>query len=168
MGSLGGMRMKNEIKKRALEIALEKLELERTEAQPEITKSTTQWNPVLLRNISEITVRSAEESIIIRLDQDTGENVGWRYPEKRISSKRIEITKEEALEIAKSEIEIPNDAELEFIKMFNRGGIGHTSIVKWKHLVQGIEVENDYIIVKINPETRDVISVIKNWSEINE
>ena len=105
---------------------------------------------------------------MVRVDQDTGETLGWRYSDTSVASPTIKITKEEALRIAQSEIEIPTDAELESVEMSNRGGIGYTCIVKWKHIVQGIEVENDFIIVKINPETRAVISVMKNWSEINE
>jgi hypothetical protein len=165
---VGWINLSNEINKRSIDVALEKLKLKKTRTPPEIVKRSSQWNPVLLRRISETTVRADERSLMVRLDQDTGETMGWRYTDTAIASQKIKITKEEALRIAKAEIEIPNDAELESVEMFNRGGIGYTCIVKWKHLIQGIEVENDFIMVKINPETRAVISVMKNWSDVNE
>ena len=168
MGAVGWMSLTNEMNKRSIEVALEKLKLKETRTPPEIVRSSSRWNPVLLRRISETTVRADERSVMVRIDQDTGETIGWRYTDTSIASPKIKITKEEALRIAESEIEIPNDAELESVEMFSRGDIGYTCTVKWRHLVQGIEVENDYIMVKINPETREVISAMKNWSEVNE
>lgn len=168
MGAVGEFSLTNNITQKSLEVALEILKIKRTKTPPEIVRSSSRWNPVLLRKISETTVRVDERCVMVRMDQDTGETIGWRYTDTAISSLKIKITKEEALRIAESEIQIPTDAELESVEILSRGDIGYTCIVKWRHLVQGIEVENDYILVKINPETREVISVMKNWSDVNE
>lgn len=168
MGIVGGLILSDEIRKKSMEIALEKLKLKEKRAMPEIVRSSSRWNPVLLRKISETTVRAEGRSVMVRVDEDTGEMIGWRYLDAATASPKIKITKEEALRIAQSEIELPADAELESVEMVSRGGAGYAAIVKWKHMVKGIEVENDYVMVKINPETREVISVTRNWSEVNE
>ena len=162
------MILSEEINKKSIKIALEKLKLRETRTAPEIVGSSSRWNPVLLRKVSETTVRAEGRSVMVRVDEDTGEMIGWRYLDAATASPKIKTTKEEALRIAQSEIELPANAELESVEMINRGGAGYTAIVKWKHMVKGIEVENDYIMVKINPETGEVISVTKNWSEVNE
>jgi hypothetical protein len=160
--------LSDEIREKSMKIALEKLKLKETRAAPEIVRSSSRWNPVLLRKISENTVRAEGRSVMVRVDEDTGEMIGWRYLDAATASPKIKITEEEALTIAQSEIKLPAGAELESVEMVNRGSAGYAAIVKWKHIVKNIEVENDYIMVKINPETREVISVTKIWSEINE
>lgn len=165
---MGGLKTSENLNEKAIKIALERLKMTRTRTPPEILKSRSRWNPVLLRNISEVTVRANDRSVIVRQDIDTGETIGWRYSDTPPSSTQINITKEEALDIALSEIEIPDDAVLDTIDLMGRGNLTHVYVAKWKHLVNGIEVENDYIIVKINPESKEVISVTTNWSEVNE
>jgi hypothetical protein len=160
------MSQKDKIMEKAKEIAIAKLRLAEKRAVPEIREFKSSWSPGLLRKIAEVEVRAAEQSIVARIDEDTGETVGWRYPERTIGGRVIKLTEEEAVRIAKSEIEIPDDAILESVEFVNRGSPGFSCLVKWKHVVNNIPVEGDFVVVKINPETKAVISATKNWSEI--
>jgi uncharacterized membrane protein YkoI len=162
------MKISDELNNKAINIALEKLKIKSTETRPNIVKTSIHWNTKLLRQISETNVRTHKGNISIKHDIDTGELLGWRYNDIKLSSHKIAISKEEALDIAKKEITVPSDAILDSYELINRGGIGYVYAVKWKHNINNIEVDDDYIIVKINPETKEVISVTKNWSEINE
>ena len=167
-GFYGGIKMSSELEKNAIKIALKKLKMETTRAAPDIVRSISRWNPVLLRRISEVSVRADERSIMVRQDVDTGETMGWRYTDALPSSIQIKITKEEAFDIATKEVDVSDDAVLDSIELQNKGSTGYVYLVKWIHMINDIEVENDYIIVKINPETAEVISATKNWSEVNE
>lgn len=165
-GFYGVIKMSTELEKNAIKIALEKLKMDGTRAPPDIVRSSTRWNPVLLRRISEVSVRADERAMMVRQDVDTGETIGWRYTDTQPSSTQVKLTKEEALEIAKEEIDIPSDAVLDSVELQNKGSAGYVYLVKWMHMIDNIEVENDYILVKINPETKEVISATINWSEV--
>jgi hypothetical protein len=104
--------------------------------------------------------------MIARIDEETGEVIGWRYPHRPSGSKAVKLTEEEAIGIAKSEVEVPEDAVFESVEFLDRGAPGLTCFVRWKHVVDDLPVEGDFIVVKINPETKDVISATKNWSVI--
>lgn len=156
------------IEEKAKELALRKLRLEKVRATPEIEEKRSRWVPGLLKKVSEVEMRAAEQSIIVRIDEETGEAVGWRYPDKKIGSEVVKLTKEDAIKIATSEVEIPVDAELDSVELLDRGAPGLTYFVRWKHTIEGIPVEGDFILVKINPETGAVISVTKNWSVVKE
>lgn len=52
------------------------------------------------------------------------------------------------------------------IELLDRGSLGFIYYVKWNHNIDDIPVEGDFLSVKINPETKEVISVTKNWSVI--
>jgi len=160
--------MPNEnLEKKAKEIAIKKFKLEKARIIPEIKeKKKSKWSPGLLKNIVNIEVRAADKSILTRFDEKTEEIIGWRYPNRSISSKVVKITKDEALDIAKSEVEIPNDAVFDTIDLLDRGSAGFIYFVKWNHYIDDIPVEGDFLSVKINPETKEVISVTKNWSVI--
>ena len=54
------MSLSDERNKKLIDVALKKLKLKRTRTPPEVVKSSSQWNPVLLRRISETTVRADE------------------------------------------------------------------------------------------------------------
>lgn len=158
--------MTEKAKEKAIRVALEKLRLEAERVSPEIRRSKTEWNPVLLRKVAEVELRAEERSMLVRMDEDTGETLGWRYQDVDVGSDMVSITKEEALETAEKEVEVPDDAELRKAELLERGSAGYTYTVEWRHVVEGLEVENDFIIVKINPGTGRVVSVTKNWSEV--
>jgi hypothetical protein len=160
------MNKEDKIVRKAKEVATEKLRLKERRIAPEIGETKSRWSPGLLRTISEVEVRAAEQSIAVRIDEETGETIGWRYPDRTIGSRAVNLTEEEAIGIAKSEVEVPEDAVFESVEFLDRGAPGLTCFVRWKHVVDDILVEGDFIVVKINPETKDVISATKNWSVI--
>ena len=160
------MSQEKKIEKKVKELATKKLRLREKRIAPEIGKKTSRWSPSLLRKISEVEVRAAEQSIVARIDEETGETVGWRYPGRAIGSKVVKLTEEEAIKIAESELVVPEDAVFESVELLDRGAPGLTYFVRWKHVVSGIPVEDDFIVVKINPETKAVISTTKNWSVV--
>jgi hypothetical protein len=160
------MNKENKTEEKAKELATKKLRLKERRIAPEIGEKKSRWSPGLLRKISEVEVRAAEQSMVARIDEETGEAVGWRYPGRTIGSKAVKLTEEEAIKIAKSEVEVPEDAVFESVEFLDRGAPGVTCFVRWKHVVDDTPVEGDFIVVKINPETKDVISATKNWSVI--
>jgi len=155
-----------QIEEKAKVLAVRKLRLEETRVAPEIGEKKSMWVPGLLRKVSEVEVRAAEQSVVARIDEETGETLGWRYPKRAIGSPIIKLTEEEAIRIARSEVDIPGDAQLDGVELLGRGAAGSVYIVKWKHVVDGIPVEGDFVAVKINPETKEIISVTSNWSVI--
>lgn len=154
------------LEKKAKEIAIKRLKLEDKRISPEIGEKKSKWSPGLLRMIVNIEVRAAKESILTRFDEKNEEVIGWRYLDRSIGSKVVKINKDEALEIAKSEVDIPDDAVFDSIDLLDRGSPGLIYYIKWNHFVDDIPVEGDFLSVKINPETTEVISVTKNWSVI--
>ena len=154
------------LEKKAKKIAIKRLNLEEKRISPEIGQKKSKWSPGLLRNIVNIEVRAAEKSILTRFDEKTEEIIGWRYPDRSIGSKDVKINKDEALDIAKSEVDIPHDAVFDSIDLLDRGSPGLIYYVKWNHYIDDIPVEGDFLSVKINPETKEIISVTKNWSVI--
>jgi len=155
-----------EIDNKVREFISKKLKVEDARLAPEIGKKKRSWSPGLLREVIEVKARAADQSMIVRLDGETQETIGWRYTDRAIASRTVNLSKEEAFELAESEIEIPFDAEIDSVELLNRGTPGKTYSVKWKHIVDGLEVEGDFIVVKINPRTGEVISVTKNWSVV--
>ena len=156
--------MSEEIEKRAKEFVTKKLRLEELRVTPEIGRKKSRWSPGLLKKVSEVEVRTADKRMVVRIEEDTGETVGWRYSDVTIASQKVKITKEDALKIAENEVEMPDDAVFDSIRLLKRGAVGYTYTVKWNHVVDGIPVDGDFIVVKINPETGEVTSVTKNWS----
>ena len=156
--------MSEEIEKRAKEFVTKKLRLEELRVTPKIGRKKSRWSPGLLKKVSEVEVRTADKRMVVRIEEDTGETVGWRYSDVTIASQKVKITKEDALKIAENEVEMPDDAVFDSIRLLKRGAVGYTYTVKWNHVVDGIPVDGDFIVVKINPETGEVTSVTKNWS----
>lgn len=156
--------MSEEIEKRAAEFATKKMRLEELRIAPEIGQRKSRWSPGLLRKVSEVEVRAANKRMVVRIEEDTGETIGWRYPDVTIGSQKINITQEDAKKIANTEVDIPDDAVFDSVRLLKRGAVGYTYTVKWDHVVNGIPVEGDFLVVKINPETGEVTSVTKNWS----
>lgn len=156
--------MSEEIEKRAAEFGTKKMRLEELRIAPEIGQRKSRWSPGLLRKVSEVEVRAANKRMVVRIEEDTGETIGWRYPDVTIGSQKINITQEDAKKIANTEVDIPDDAVFDSVRLLKRGSVGYTYTVKWDHVVNGIPVEGDFLVVKINPETGEVTSVIKNWS----
>jgi hypothetical protein len=156
--------MTEEIEKRATEFAAKKMRLDERRAAPEVGERRSRWSPGLLKRVSDVEVRSTEKRMVVRIEEDTGETVGWRYPDVTIGSQRVNITQEEAKRKAEKEVDVPEDAVFESTRLLRRGSAGYTYSVRWGHAVDGIPVEGDFLVVKINPETGEVTSVTKNWS----
>jgi hypothetical protein len=160
------MRNDRQIEEKAIAFAIEKMGLRDRRLTPEVRKKKSRWDPGLLRQISEVELRAEDQGMLAKFDEESAEIVGWRYPDRAIGSGVVQLTEEEAIGIAGSEVEIPEDAVFESVEFLDRGAPGTTCIVKWKHVVDGIPVERDFVVVKINPETKNVISASKNWSVI--
>lgn len=156
--------MTEEIEKRATEFAAKKMRLDERRAAPEVGERRSRWSPGLLKRVSDVEVRSPEKRMVVRIEEDTGETVGWRYPDVTVGSQRVNITQEEARRKAEEEVDIPEDATYESTRLLRRGSAGYTYSVRWGHVLDGIPVEGDFLVVKINPETGEVTSVTKNWS----
>jgi len=162
--------MSEEIEKKAKEFARKKMHLRSRRATPKVSRKKSRWSPGLLKKVSEIELETTNERarskrMVVRIEDDTGDTIGWRYSDVAIGAKKVKITEEDALQIAKTELEeIPEDAKLDSVRLLNRGTAGFTYNVRWNHIVEDIPVEGDFLVVKINPETGEVTSVTKNWS----
>ncbi len=156
----------NNIDAKAIELVASKLATRSEGDDSQIVGRKSAWSPSLLRNLHEIDVRSDAGSMTVRIDGDTQEAIGWRYSDRPTRADSVQMTEEEAVAIAEAEIDVPPTAVLDSVDFVDRGTPGVRCSVMWKRVIDGIEVEGDFVYVKINPETREVISAIKNWSEI--
>jgi len=118
----------------------------------------------VFRPFSEVLVEGEKvPPLLVRLDERTGDVVGWRYPANFSAGKKIAITEEKALALAKKELAVPKDAECEGVRFHDHGDGGKVAEVRWQRFAGGIPVLDDYIRVKIQAETNKVISVAYFW-----
>jgi len=164
-------------KNKAIEIAMKKTsEIMGTKIMAKITPLATEpptdarlrWSPGYMRKIweTEIPTLFRGKKTTVKIDAETGEVVGWYNPLAAEIADEVLIDKETAINLAKTKVEIPSDAKLKEVTFTSHGQVGFRCLVKWEHEVKGVPIEGDFIQVRINPKTKEVISISKTWSEV--
>jgi hypothetical protein len=74
---------------------------------------------------------------------------------------------DECLETARTTANPPPDAELQIAEIELQADSA-VFVARWRHLVDGIEVERDYIQVLVNPRTNKVFAFHRKWHELTE
>src|SRR5688572_32890543 len=70
------------------------------------------------------------------------------------------------LEAASAEAAPPDDAELE-VATFEEQGDASVFIARWRHVVEGVPVERDYIQVLVNPRTGKPFALHRRWHTVD-
>jgi hypothetical protein len=102
----------------------------------------------------------------VQLSAVTGEQRGWHFHELgRSSDDAVEPAR--ALEIARVAAEPPEGAELEHSGYEEQGG-EPVFVARWRHIVNGIPVERDFIHVLVNGSTGKAFLVQRCWHAVDE
>ncbi len=106
-------------------------------------------------------VNSRLSACSIRLNASTGETISW-YLDFLAIGCDASMPPADAVALAIQVAEPPADAVLEESGYDNMAGRSFFR-VRWKHVIEGIPVEGDYIDVLINGKHRKVFSLSKVW-----
>lgn len=102
----------------------------------------------------------------VQLSAITGEQTGWHFHELgRDSDDSLDAA--QALEIATAAAAPPEGAELEHSGYEEQGG-EPVFVARWRHLVNGIPVERDFIHVLVNGSTGKPFLVQRSWHAVDE
>jgi hypothetical protein len=102
----------------------------------------------------------------VQLSAVTGEQRGWHFHELgRESDDSVEP--ERALEAAKAAAAPPEGAELAHSGYEDQGG-EPVFVARWRHVVNGIPVERDFIHVLVNGSTGKAFLVQRSWHAVDE
>lgn len=102
----------------------------------------------------------------VQLSAVTGEQLGWHFHELgRDSDDTVEAVR--ALEIATAAAAPPEGAELDHSGYEEQGG-EPVFVARWRHLVNGIPVERDFIHVLVNGATGKPFLVQRSWHTPDE
>lgn len=102
----------------------------------------------------------------VQLSPITGEARGWHFHELgRDSDDTIDAAR--ALEIATAAAAPPEGAELEQSGYEEQGG-EQVFVARWRHVVNGIPVERDFIHVLVNGATGKPFLVQRHWHTPDE
>ena len=157
-----------ELKNRARQFVLSREEIEAGEridvqcAHEDLTEDS-RGQP--LRYKTRIAVRRPVAEIAVTLNSENGDLLSWIVPQRYKGGTEPAIDLEQAKQIAAEVVEIPDDAEIEEIFQAEQAD-SHISNIIWRHVVNGLEVEEDSIVVQINSKTREVISLAKIWNDV--
>lgn len=116
---------------------------------------------------AEVALRQFFADITVRIDAETGELLSWIIPERYKGATETTIDLEQSLRLASELVEIPDDAEIEEMTQETQPDSHITNII-WRHVVNGLEVEGDCIIVQINSKTKEFISMAKVWNTVSD
>ncbi|MFC1706001.1 hypothetical protein ACFL59_04155 [Planctomycetota bacterium] len=107
---------------------------------------------------------SLETDISVELDADSGDMLAWSDPGGFEPGGEPEVSDEEAIEIARSVVDVPPDATLLAVEEDDFGDTPRV-IVAWAHKHHDIPVEGDGISVFLNGVTGRVMSVFRKWRD---
>ena len=114
---------------------------------------------------TQVALREFFAGITVRLDADTGQLLSWLIPKRYERADETTINEERVKQLASEVVEIPGDAEIEEI-IQEQEPDSHISNVIWRHVVNGLEVEGDFISVQINSKTQEVVSMTRIWNAV--
>ncbi len=97
---------------------------------------------------------------------NTGELISWAYNKNRENS-GSRLSKEKCLEIARSYVNLPDDAKLEESD-FEMVGNDTFYVARWIHIYRDIEVEGDFIQISLNAGTGLPFGFYYMWHQVNE
>lgn len=97
---------------------------------------------------------------------DKNKLAGWIDDRHFRDSLPVELSVEDALEIARSKVVVPEGAKLVEARLdssSSKRGVFH---LRWHHFHEGLWVEGDFIHVLINPSSRRIVSLMRKWRKV--
>jgi len=116
---------------------------------------------------TQVMVRRFLAEITVRLDADTRQLTNWLIPTRYKGATETTITAEQAKQLALQVIELPDEAEMEELFQVSKPD-SHITNIAWRHVVNGIEVEGDFITVQINSKTQQFIAMTRIWNDVRD
>ncbi len=139
------------------------------------------WKPGLLREVLEVqTPIEGKKQFLTSIDPKTGEVLRWYDPDAApvTSTRAMGVTRTRAMEVdhavalqqaketlKKTDTAIPANA-FSKVSEIDQAKAGVKYVVEWKHQIDGVEVEGDFIRVTFNAETMKPMMFSKNWTDV--
>jgi hypothetical protein len=139
------------------------------------------WKPGLSREVLEVqTPIEGKKQFLTSIDPKTGEVLRWYDPDAApvtitramgvTRTRTMEVDHAEALQQAeetlkKTDTAIPANA-VSKVSEIDQAKAGVKYVVEWKHQIDGVEVEGDFIRVTFNAETMKPMMFSKNWTDV--
>jgi len=131
------------------------------------------WKPGLLREVLEVqTPIEGNRQFLTSIDPKTGEILRWYDPDAALvtRTRTMGIDHAVALQQAKETLKktdtaIPANA-VSKVSEIDQAKAGVKYVVEWKHQINGVEVEGDFIRVTFNAETMKPMMFSKNWTDV--
>lgn len=124
------------------------------------------WEPLIGRRIVEVSFEVKELSRLdIEFDAETGEMIEFRNPQAALSGVGKARTADELRALAEALAKPPAAARFDGVA-FDRNAGTDEALVSWSHVEDGMEVEYDFIRVRLNPSSGEAISHSRNWTAI--
>jgi len=79
---------------------------------------------------------------------------------------KVELSEEEALDVAAGLISIPRDAELLSFRHEDYASGRRVARLEWVHVHQGMRVDGDYCWVQIHPQTHRLVAFGRKWRTV--
>lgn len=106
---------------------------------------------------------SRRTDITVDLNAADADVLGWHVSAFAEDSAAV-LPPHEALQIARRSVDVPADAVLDVSEYETIAGRA-VFVVSWRHVVEGVVVERDYLRVYVNGRTGRVFAVARKWHE---
>ena len=125
-----------------------------------------EWDEGIYRNVFEVNFRVWKPVALVdtELDAKTGEVLSWRDKVKIQESGEGFLTRQEAIQIAMTGVELPDRAGNPEIKAIIEDGKSMTLVI-WTFRTSPLETKSTTLEVMIHPGTREICGVRRLYDE---
>ncbi len=120
------------------------------------------------RGRRKVRVAAWEQVTLATLEWNVDKNklAGWIDDRHFRDSLPVELSVEDALEIAKTKVVVPEGAKLVEARLDSSSETRGLFHLRWHHFHDDLWVEGDFIHVLINPNTRRIASLMRKWRKV--
>lgn len=108
---------------------------------------------------------SRRTDVSVDLNAFDGDVLGWHVSVLAKDSAAV-LSPQDALQAAQSAVEVPADAVLEASEYESIAG-QPVFVVSWRHVVEGVVVERDYLRAYVNGRTGRVFAIARKWHDLD-
>ena len=99
-------------------------------------------------------------------DAESREPMGWSVHRFADPANQEELTREEALQAARSLIPVPEDARLTLFQHIEHSPGSNLVLMEWERVFQDHQVEGDYLRILFHPSSRCLVELRKKWRDL--